>query len=73
MNKPFAVLKREFTGEIINAINTSPIDMDIKSMILKQICHEVSKVAERDAEKQIERWEESQKEESQGEIKEVST
>lgn len=58
MQKPFSVIKKEFTEEIIAVINRSSLDIAIIDMIIKQISAEVSEVAMKEADKQIEKWKE---------------
>ena len=62
MNKPFIISKRELIDNISKAINSSELDLGIVELILQNILREVSQIAQRQGEAQIQYWESKQAE-----------
>lgn len=56
MNKPFIVSRNELTEAFVDAINKSDLDIVMIDMILKQFCAEISQLADRQAQAQLENW-----------------
>lgn len=56
MNKPFSLIKRDFTTKIYDVIRDSRLDLGVVDLIFKQISQEIGAMADKQANEDYDNW-----------------